>query len=218
MGSLGTDGCLAELFKAPIQSLAAVPDGIDDDQAVFANELAEVIQTGNRLAIERKPFVTVLGGGSLALLMAQIIARQNKSVRLVGLESEGMKNCERWGIKHRTIKEVGRRSDQDVVVECTGSAASFAEATHMVRPRGTIVLAAYWNAEDRVGLDSVVLNELSIMGSSSCDGSMIVALNMLLRREVDVVSLISRRMKLSDGPAILKTAAQPGMTKVLVEP
>jgi alcohol dehydrogenase len=217
-GSLGRDGCFAELFKVPIQSLVAVPDGIDDDQAVFAYELAEAVQTSNRLAIERKPFITVLGDNSLALLMAQVIARQNASVRLVGQDGEGSESCEKWGVKHRTISEAGRRADQDIVVECTGGTASFTVATQMVRPRGTIVLAASFGAEHQVDLDAVVLNELSIIGSSTGDGSMVSALDMLLRREVDVTGRISRRMKLSDGPAFMKNAVRPVMTKVVVEP
>ena len=40
---------------------------------------------------------------------------------------------------------------------------------------------------------------------------------MLKREEVDVVSLIGRRMTLADGPAIVGAAQQPGMLKVLVE-
>ena len=39
----------------------------------------------------------------------------------------------------------------------------------------------------------------------------------MARGDVDVVSLISRRMSLDDGPAILRAAAQPEVIKVLVE-
>jgi hypothetical protein len=42
-------------------------------------------------------------------------------------------------------------------------------------------------------------------------------MSMIARGAVDVVSLIGKRMTLNDGPAVLKTAAQPGMLKVLVD-
>ena len=217
MGILGRDGCMAERFAFPVGNLFVVPDSVDDDHAVFASELAQTCEASNRLTIERKPFITVLGAGSLALLMVQIMAKLNASVRIVSDDVEQLAKCEKWGIKHRAVDEVGRRADQDIVVECSGRASLFELATQMVRPRGTIVLAGLAGASERVNHDPICLNELQIIGSAG-GGSIAEALNLLMRREVDAVSLISRRMNLSEGPAIMKTAAQPGISKVVVEP
>ena len=59
------------------------------------------------------------------------------------------------------------------------------------------------------------MNEIELIGSHT--GPLGEALSMISRREVDVVSLISKRMKLDDGPAILKAAGSGGVVKVLVE-
>jgi threonine dehydrogenase-like Zn-dependent dehydrogenase len=217
MGFLGRDGCMAERFAFPVANLFVVPDSVDNDHAVFASELAQTCQASNRLTIERKPFITVLGANSLALLMVQVMAKLNASVRIVGDDVEQLAKCEKWAIKHRPVDEVGRRADQDIVVECTGRASLYELATQLVRPRGTIVLAGLAGASERVNHDPIYLNELQIIGAVG-GGSIAEALNLLMRREVDVVSLISRRMNLSEGPAIMKTAAQPGISKVVVEP
>ena len=65
-----------------------------------------------------------------------------------------------------------------------------------------------------IDLSPIVLNEIEVIGSHC--GPIGEAVTLLARREVDVVSLISKRMSLSDGPAVLQVAARSGVIKVLV--
>jgi threonine dehydrogenase-like Zn-dependent dehydrogenase len=67
-----------------------------------------------------------------------------------------------------------------------------------------------------VDLNPIILNEIEVIGASF--GPIPEAIAMLGRREVEVLSLISKRMKLEDGPTILKTAAQESVMKVIVDP
>jgi threonine dehydrogenase-like Zn-dependent dehydrogenase len=221
LGIQGRDGCLADLFALPVLNLAPVPDSVDDDHAVFAEPLAAAIQTARQLTIEGRPYITVLGDGTLGLLMVQVMAKLNASVRVVGRYREKLAVCEKWGIKHRHVDDVGRRADQDIVVDCTGTPDGLRLAMSMVRPHGTIVLKtllapAFTSGAGAPELDlgPIVLNELKLIGSHR--GPVPEALTMLERREIDVVSLISRRMSLDDGPGILQAASQPGCVKVLV--
>ncbi len=219
LGMRGRDGCLADWLTLPASNLVPVPDHVDDDRAVFAEPLAAALQAARQLTIEGKPYITVLGDGTLGLLMAQVMARLNASVRLVGRYSEKLARCERWGIKHRHVDDVGRRADQDIVVDCTGSPAGLDLAMKLVRPRGTIVLktmhAPRPDAMAALDLSPMVMKEITLLGSRS--GPVAEAVAMLGRGDVDVVSLISRRMSLNDGPALLAAAAQPGVLRVLVE-
>ncbi len=218
LGLQGRDGCLADRFVLPASNLVAVPDSVDDDHAVFAEPLAAAIQAVRQLTIEGKPYITVLGDGALGLLMVQVMAKLNASVRLVGRHAEKLEVCEKWGVKHRHVDDVGRRSDQDIVVDCTGSLTGLEVAMRLVRPRGKIVLktmvAQRAEAAPAVDLSPIVLNEIEIIGSHC--GPIGEAVTLLARREVDVVSLISKRMSLNDGPAVLQVAARPGVIKVLV--
>jgi len=219
LGMQGRNGCLAERFTLPLKNLAIVPDTIDNDHAVFAVELASAIHAAQQLTIVNKPYITVLGDGSLGLLMVQVMSKLNASVRLVGQQPDKLAICEKWGIKHRLASDVGRRADQDIVVDCTGTSDGLALATQLVRPRGKIVMKSLRSpdttAKSSVDLSSLVLNEIELIGSFA--GPIGEALAVLQRREVDVVSLISKRVNLSDGPNILKAAAQPGIVKVLVD-
>ncbi|MFG0252845.1 MAG: alcohol dehydrogenase catalytic domain-containing protein [Phycisphaerales bacterium JB038] len=218
LGIQGRDGCLADLFTLPLVNLIPVPDQLDDDAATFTEPVAAAIQARQQLRVEGKPFITVLGDGRLGLLVAQVMAGMNASVRVIGKHSAKLAFCEKWGIKHRLLGEVGLRNDQDVVVDCTGSAEGMRTALAMVRPRGKIVLKTTvapdtsTNCQDL--LARIVINEIEVLGSRC--GPMNEAVIALTRGEIDVVSLISRRMKLSDGPKILQAAAEPGVLKVLV--
>jgi len=220
LGIHNRDGCFAEQFLLPTQNLLAVPDNVDDDHAVFAEPLAAALQVQRQITVINRPYITVLGDGRLGLLVAQVLSRLNATVRVVGKHPDKLKHCEKWGIKSRLLQDVGLRQDQDIVVDCTGSAQGFATAAQMVRPRGTIVLkttvAPQAVQESPIDLAPVVINEINVIGSRC--GPFDQALQTLSAGEVDVISLISRRVRLADSAQALKTAKQPGVVKVLLEP
>lgn len=220
LGIMGRDGCFADRFVLPASNLHAVPDNVDDDRAVFVEPLAAALQMVRQLTIEGRPYVTVLGDGRLGLLCAQVLSTLNATVRCVGKHEAKLGLCEKWGIKHRLLADVGLRQDQDIVVDCTGSASGLTTAMAMLRPRGTLVMKTTVapGGLDAAGVDlsPIVINELNVIGSRC--GPFAEAVDWLSREAVDVVSLISKRMKLSDGPAVLEQANKAGVIKVLLEP
>jgi alcohol dehydrogenase len=217
LGMHNKDGCFSDRFTLPVKQLVEAPDSLDDDHAVFAVEVAAALQAAGQLTIVGKPYITVLGDGSLGLLMAQVMAKLNASVRVIGRHPEQLAICEKWGVKHRHVDDIGRRADQDIVVDCTGTADGLSLAMHLVRPRGKILLKSLHSpSTPKVDLSPLVIHEIELIGSFA--GPVKEAVAAIARGEVEVLSLISKRMSLSDGPAILKTAAQPGMIKVLVDP
>ncbi|MBT8485177.1 MAG: alcohol dehydrogenase catalytic domain-containing protein [Phycisphaerales bacterium] len=217
LGQSGRDGCLAERFLLPVRNLVELPPAIDDDCGVFAEPLASAVQAARQLTIEGKPYITVLGDGALGLLMVQVMAKLNASVRLIGRSPAKLAICEKWQIKHRPVDEIGRRADQDVVVDCSGTADGLALALEMVRPRGTVLIKSLLDASSGgVDLTPLVLNEIRLIGSHR--GPIGEAVSLLARGEVDVASLISRRMSLEDGPAVLAASRGDDVVKVLVHP
>ena len=140
LGIKDRDGCFADLFSLPVENLHEVPEHVDDDHAVFAEPLAAALQILRQITVEGRPYITVLGDGRLGLLVGQVMNRLNATVRVVGKHEHKLRLCEKWGIKHRLLEDVGLRQDQDIVVDCTGSTSGLTTAMQMVRPRGTIVL------------------------------------------------------------------------------
>lgn len=230
LGVAGRDGCFADRFTLPVMNLHPVPDSVDDARATFAEPLASAAHAAGMLRLQGKTYVTVLGDGKLGLLCAQVMARHNPSVRLLGKHPAKYGLCDRWGIKHRHIDEVGRLQDQDVVVDCTGSASGLALAMQLVRPRGKIILKSTisplpippgapvpganhpaWATP--VNLAPIVINEIELIGSRC--GPIPDALALLERNEVQVDQLITGRATLAKGVEALATA-RSGHIKVLM--
>lgn len=215
LGIAGRDGCFAERFALPVRNLHAVPDTMDDDIAVFTEPVAAAVNVMQRLRIESRPYITVLGDGRLGLLTAQVLARLNASVRVIGKHPAKLALCERWGVKHRAVDEMAPRADQDVVVDCTGSASGLALAMQLVRPRGTIVLKTTVTDQTGVDLSPIVIHEIDLVGSRC--GPFPDAMSLLADGAVDVIALISRRARFDNSVEALQAAMQSDVIKVLLE-
>jgi threonine dehydrogenase-like Zn-dependent dehydrogenase len=216
LGILNRDGAFADYVRLPAVNLHVVPASVDDDAAVFVEPLAAAFQVIRQLGPggESGRWVTVLGDGRLGLLVAQVMRNAGYPVRVVGRHQAKLDLCERWSVPGRLVGDVTPRHDQDVVVDCTGSAAGFEMALAMVRPRGTVVLKSTVAAGKPLNLAPVVIDEVTVMGSRC--GPFREAIRALAERQVDVTSLIHRRMKFDDAVEAMAVAGTPGVMKVVV--
>ena len=216
LGILNHGGCFADHLRLPLVNLHDVPDGVENDAAVFTEPLAAACQVVKQLgrSLNEKTWVTVLGTGRLGLLVVQVLRNAGAKVRAVGRNPRTVALCERWGIRARLLDEITPRHDQDVVVDCTGSAAGLETAVAMCRPRGTLVLKSTVADGKPLNLAPVVVDEITVLGSRC--GPFRPAIEALSRRDVDVYPLIDARMKLEDGVAAMQRAQQSGVLKVIL--
>lgn len=201
MGSQGVPGSMAATVAVPWRNLAIVPEGLADEAALLAGPLARALHAARMIRMEGKVYVTVLGDNLAALLAVQTIARLNATVRLLGWHPEAFGRAERWGVQHRHAGEVGRRRDQTVVVDCVANARSIDLAFGVLRPRGTLILAAEPAPDAKADLTPVVRGELEVLGASH--GSVADALPMLASGQVDTTGLVEVRTRPSEAPRLL---------------
>jgi threonine dehydrogenase-like Zn-dependent dehydrogenase len=214
LGILNHDGAFADHVRLPASNLHPVPRTIDDDQAVFIEPLAAAFQVLKQIKLDGRKWVTVLGDGRLGLLVAQVLRNAGCPVRVIGKHSDKLALCEKWQIRSRPLEDIIPRHDQDVVVDCTGAAAGLELAVQMVRPRGTVVLKSTFAAGKPLNLAPVVIDEITVVGSRC--GPFREAIRALSERQVDVTSLIYRRMKLEQGAEAMDLARRPGVLKVIL--
>jgi threonine dehydrogenase-like Zn-dependent dehydrogenase len=214
VGILNHDGAFADVLRLPAMNLHVVPKTVDDDAAVFAEPLAAAFQVLKQIPLDGRKWVTVLGDGRLGLLVAQVLRGAGCPVRLIGKYPEKLALCEKWQIRSRRLADIVPRHDQDVVVDCTGSAAGIELAIQMVRPRGTVVLKTTAAAGKPLNLSPLVVDEINIVGSRC--GSFREAISALAEKQVDVASLIHRRMKIEQGVEAMELAGRPGILKVIL--
>lgn len=208
------NGAFADHARLPAINLHALPKSVDDDQAVFVEPLAAAFQVLKQIKIDNRTWATVLGDGRLGLLVAQVLRNAGCPVRVIGKHAEKLALCERWQIRARSLADIAPRHDQDVVIDCTGSAAGFELALAMVRPRGIVVLKSTVAAGKSLNLAPIVIDEINIIGSRC--GPFREAIRALAEKQVDVVSLIHRRMKIEQGVEAMALAGRPGILKVIL--
>lgn len=218
-GLYAEDGVFCERFVAPAHALEVVPSKVTDDAAAMATLVAGAMHAARLVRVELKPYVTVLGDGPIALIAAQVLARANASMRVLGRHAARYALAERWGIKHRDVSEVGLRQDQDVVLDCTGRPGGLELGLRLVRPRGKVVVkappvtpAGWTFAAD---LTHALASEVEVIGAGG--GSLREALAALASGEVDVAGLVTRRFKLEQWREAYAAAADRGNVLVVME-
>lgn len=219
LGIVGRDGAFAEYLRLPAANLLAVPDSIPDRRAVFTEPLAAACGVTERVRIDRGARVAVVGDGKLGLLCAQAIrVMTGARVTLVGKHESKMEVAARRGVETLKVEELGAESRRafDFAVEASGSAAGFRTALGLLRPRGTLVLKSTFHGTTEIEAAPIVVDEISIVGSRC--GRFAPALELLARDEVDVDSLVSEELPLSDAARAFERAAAPGVLKVLLKP
>jgi alcohol dehydrogenase len=214
LGILNHDGAFADFVRLPAMNLHVLPKSVDDDQAVFIEPLAAAFQVLKQIKLDGRKWVTVLGDGRLGLLVAQVLRNAGCPVRVIGKHPDKLAMCEKWQIRSRPLEDITPRHDQDVVVDCTGSASGFELAMQIVRPRGTIVLKSTFAAGKPLNLAPLVIDEINVIGSRC--GPFREAIRALAEKQIDVASLITRRMKIEQGVEAMELAGRPGVLKVIL--
>ena len=214
LGILNRDGAFAELVRLPTDNLHVLPRTVDDDAAVFVEPLAAAFQVLKQVQVDAKKWVTVLGDGRLGLLVAQVLRDAGCPVRVIGKYPDKLALCEKWSIRSRPLADIAPRHDQDVVVDCTGTAAGIELALQMVRPRGTVVLKSTAAAGKPLNLASLVIDEVNVIGSRC--GPFREAIKALAEKRIDVASLIHRRVRIEQGVEAMELAGRPGVLKVIL--
>ncbi len=189
LGIWKKDGCFAEYFTMPLETLFEVPENVSDEQAVFVEPLAAACEITEQLHI--KPFqkVIVLGDGKLGLITALALNAQNIDAVLVGKHQNKLDIAKEQGIKTTLLDDLKIEKIYDVVIEATGSISGFETALALTRPRGTLVLKSTVAASKEFNLAPVVIDEITVLGSRC--GQFGPALRLLESEKIDFLPLIS---------------------------
>jgi threonine dehydrogenase-like Zn-dependent dehydrogenase len=221
LGIAGRSGAFAELLTVPERCLVAVPDGLDDDRAVFAEPLAAALHVldefeGDRARAEKPARAIVLGDGKLGQLIVRALASQGIETTLVGRHAHKLALARAAGVETFLEADLpASRRGAPLVVEATGSEAGLTQALALVAPRGTVVLKTTVAAKLTVDLAPLVIHEVRLVGSRC--GDMSRAVDVLASGTVDPRPLIEARYPLERADEALAHAGRRGALKVLID-
>jgi threonine dehydrogenase-like Zn-dependent dehydrogenase len=214
LGIVAHDGAMADLVAVPGRNLHAIPDAIDDREAVFIEPLAAAYRIAEQLPLGPDVRAAVLGDGKLGLLCAWVLRDAGARVRLVGKHPEKLARAGE-GVATTLLDEAGALGRPfDLVVEATGSPTGLATALGLVRPCGTVVLKTTVAGPHEVNLAPAVVDEVRVIGSRC--GPFPRAIEALRDRRIDVRPLIEREFPLDEAEAAFAAASARGARKVLL--
>ncbi len=221
LGIVNRDGAFREYLTLPERNLHPVPDSVSDDDAVFVEPVAAACEILDQVDIRAPEKIVVLGDGKLGLLIAMVLNQARPAAQppltLIGKHPEKMRLVENLGIEtlHLRSARTAARSFE-LVVEATGLPSGLDLALRLLKPRGTVVLKSTFHGRQSFDPASVVVDELTLLGSRC--GRFQPALDLLARKRIRPSRLIRDSLPLARAAEAFRLARSPGALKVLLHP
>ena len=220
LGIVNHDGAFAECLTLPVENIHVIPEAVTDEQAVFVEPLAAACEILDQVDVTKFPEAAVLGDGKLAQLIARVLRSQFSRVVLYGKHYEKLALARAAKIETKKVRgdvtDLKRVKESfGLLVEATGSPTGIALAQQMTEPRGTLVLKSTFHGAAPVETWPTVVKELTVIGSRC--GPFDKAIALLHSGKVDPRPLVTRTFPLSEAPAAVRFAQQPGVMKVLLK-
>jgi len=213
LGILGRQGAFAERIALPAANLVRVPDGVPDEEAVFAEPLAAVLRMEEQNPFAPRDRVAVVGDGRLGLLAAGVGLVKGWRLALVGKHPERLDLLP--GRPPFFPPGGAPASSFDIAVDCSGSPGGFAEALRLLKPQGRLVLKTTVALREGADLNRIVIDEIRVIGSRC--GPMDQAVAFLAEGRFKPSVLTTARFPLSKGLDAFSAAQNPGQIKVLLD-
>lgn len=213
-----TDGLLSDFVSVPAENVYALPDGIPDDEAIFAEYIALGNNVLNSLEADKGDFVVIVGASTLGLILAQLALYYQMIPILVDLDAEKLALAASWGVYYtlnptydnleRRVEEItgGRMAESSVYV---GDGVPFGMALRLVKDKGEVVVAGYSVRNGHsMDVSEVLTKQLTMKGVADGYGEMASAINLLANRIVKTDGLINTRINFSDIPEMVVQCAE----------
>jgi len=215
LGIKNHHGAFAQYLTLPIDNLYRVPDSLSDEVAVFTEPVAAALQILQQIDINQEHKVVVIGAGRLGQLIAQALFLTGCQLLVIGRNPKKLEHLQRMGIATACG---GHQPDRifDIAVECSGNPQGFALARACIRPQGVLVLKSTYAGNIEIDMSSLVVDEISLLGSRC--GPFDKALAMLSSAQIKVDYLPTKVFALSAGIEAFDYAGQAGVLKVLIKP
>jgi threonine dehydrogenase-like Zn-dependent dehydrogenase len=190
LGIRGRDGAFAEYLSLPSTNLHAVPSSFDDVTAVFVEPVAAACRVIEQVTVDSRTRAAVVGAGRLGLLVAQVLRAHGADVTTIVRSEASRSAATALGLESVTADRAHQSLARqfDLVVDATGESSGFAAAAALVRPRGALVLKSTFHGETPISCSTLVVNEITMVGSRC--GPFERAIELLGGGRIDVKPLV----------------------------
>src|SRR5262245_25866395 len=230
-GSLG--GAQAELLRVPGAdvNLLAVPDGLEDERALFVGDALNtgVYAAGLADAGPDGPGA-VVGAGPVGFFCAQAARLDAGTVLALDLDPARLQIAERAGTIPIDVSAsnaqtaVYERTDgrgADVVIEAVGTPAAFERSLDIVRRGGKVVVMGVFTSElvqAQIGVWWIRALQIRFAGTTPIHAWWDTAMVEVVAGRLDPTPIVSHRLSLEEAPKGYELFDTRQATKVLLKP
>jgi len=215
LGIAGHQGVFADFICLPEENLHMVPDSVPAHIAVFTEPLAAAIEIFEQLHIKPSSTVFIFGAGKLGLLISMVARLQGFEYTTFDTVKEKSDFTAGLGIHSKLLSDLHPDEKAEVCIDCTGSPEGVSLALSHLWPRGTLVLKTTVAHTASPDLNSIVINEFTILGSRC--GVFKPALNLLQRKLIDPSPMISAIYPFDDILEAFESAKKPVNHKIIIK-
>ena len=222
--NLGTRGAMAEYLALPARNTIPVSEDIPPEVSVLAEPVAVALHGFHRL--EEKGIapksVAIIGSGTIGLC-SLLVARSREVEQALVLDpiAEKLDRARSFGgktvrvdpadevaeIAQKVENELGSRPE--LVIDAVGIGASFDQAVEMAAEGGTILLIGNLAKQVELPLQTVVSNEISLIGTYGFDlKAFEQAVEILPGMQSELATFIEGHCALEDTPSVMTALAK----------
>lgn len=230
-GDYRKEGAMAEYVAIPGRILYRIPDDVTFNQAAMVEPLSIAVHAVRISPVKIGDHAVVLGAGTIGLLIIQCLKTAGCSeIIVVDLDDAKLETAKKFGATQtigreetdtvsRILQLTGGRG-ADIAFEAVGINPTFNAAVACVRRGGSVVMVGNVSPKVDFPLQSCVTRQINLYDSCASAGEYDICLDLIARNKVDVDSLISKAVPLSEGGIWFDKlhAQEPGLIKVVLNP
>lgn len=222
------NGGFAEYCIVPSSQVYVLPDEFELSKAAFAEPLSCCIRGINNADVKLGDVVVIIGGGTIGLLMVQLVKIAGAS-KIILIEPDI--NKKNLAIKlgatnsicpdsENMLKQINdlTQNQIDVVIECVGNKTAVEDAINIAGKGGKVIIFGLAPNDQTINLNlqQIFHKELRIFNSYLNPFTFQSAINLLVNNKIDVKELITRQIRLTDIPTFFSDNIVSGNIKVQI--
>ena len=224
------DGAFAQYVAIPQHILHRIPENVTYEQAALVEPVAVALHAVNLSGIKLNDTAVVFGAGMIGLFIIQLLKQAGCTVIAVDILDEKLEMAKKAGadviLNSKSddilcqIRKHSNNRGADIAFEAVGISVTINTAISSLRKGGTLVLVGNLSPSIDFPLQKVVTGEITVKGSCAINGEYPAVLELISKGKVDVDSMISNVVPLSEGANYFDKLynKEPGMLKVILKP
>jgi len=203
-------GAFAEYIVIPEHIAVPLPETLSYEEAACTEPAGVAAHALRVTPLAMNDTVAVIGSGLIGNLIIQLL-KASCSGRIIAIDTDPSRREMAKALRvdavfdpadpdlDKKIKELTEGRGADRVLEVVGATAPIKTAVSIVRKGGSITLVGNISPTVEIPLQAVVSRQITLQGSCAISGEYPMALDLMARKKIDVKSLLSASVPLSEG-------------------